>query len=116
MALLTIGGVAMPTPTEFTVNVMDLSKADRNANGSMVLERIATKQKLQCKWSYITDYDLSKVLTAIKSTSYYVTYIDPVTNSWTTRNMYCGDRASGYITYQNNTVAYKDFSVDFIEM
>ena len=37
MALLTIGGVAMPTPTEMTVNVMDLSKADRNANGTMLL-------------------------------------------------------------------------------
>ena len=116
MALLTIGGVAMPTPTELTVNVMDLSKADRNANGSMVLERIATKQKLQCKWAYITDYDLSKVLTAIKGTTYYVTYIDPITNSWTTKNMYCGDRSAGYISYQNNKVYYQAFSVDFIEI
>lgn len=106
----------MPTPTEMTVNVMDLSKADRNANGTMLLERIATKQKLQCKWSALYDIDLSKILSAISPTTYYVTYIDPVTNSSTTKNMYCGDRSAGYITYQNNRALYKDFSVDFIEI
>jgi hypothetical protein len=116
LALLNIGGVSMPTPTELTVSVQDLSKADRNANGTMVIERIATKLKLACKWSYISDYDLSKVLTAISPTTYYITFVDPVTNSWTTRNMYCGDRSAGYISFQNNTAMYKDFSVDFIEI
>lgn len=116
MALLNIGGVNMPTPTELTVSVQDISKADRNANGSMVLERIATKQKLACKWSCISDLDLSKILLAISPTTYNITYVDPVTNSWVTKNMYCGDRSAAYINFQNNTALYKDFSVDFIEI
>lgn len=106
----------MPTPTELTVSVMDLSKADRNANGTMVLERITTKQKLALKWSYITDAQLSTILRAISPTTYYVTYVDPITNSWTTKNMYCGDRSVGYIDFQNNTCRYKDFGFDLIEI
>jgi len=116
LALINIGGVAIPTPTDLTVSVMDLSKADRNANGTMVLERIATKQKLALKWSYITDSQLTAILNAISPTSYQVTYVNPVTNSWVTKNMYCGDRSVGYIDFQNNTVRYKDFGFDLIEI
>jgi len=115
LALITIGGVAIPTPSELTVSVMDLSKADRNANGTMVLERIATKQKLQCKWTYITDAALKTILNAISPTSYYITYMDPLTNSFATKNMYCGDRSVGYIDFQNGVVRYKDFGVYLIE-
>jgi len=116
LALITIGGVAMPTPSELTVSVNDISKADRNANGTMVLERITTKQKLQCKWTYITSSDLMTILNAISPTTYFITYVNPLTNSFVTKNMYCGDRAVGYIDFQNNVPRYKDFSVDFIEI
>jgi len=116
LALLSIGGVAMPTPTELTVSVNDISKADRNANGTMVLERITTKQKLQCKWTYISGYNLQIILSTISATTYNVTYINPITNASETRNMYCGDRSVGYIDFQNSVPRYKDFSVDFIEI
>lgn len=116
MALLNIGGVDMPAPTELTVSVQDISKADRNANGTMVLERIATKQKLQLKWSFISDTDLKTVLNAVSPTMYNVTYIDPVTNSYESKQMYCGDRSVGYIQFINNTVYYKDFAFDLIEI
>lgn len=116
LALLNIGGVDMPTPSEFTVSLQDISKADRNANGTMVLERIATKQKLQCKWSYLSSADLKTILGAISPVSYSVTYTDPTTNVLATKQMYCGDRSIGYIDFQNNTPRYKDFGFDLIEM
>jgi hypothetical protein len=117
LATLTISGVAMPTPSELTVAVQDISKADRNANGTMVLERIATKQKISCKWGFINDYNLSIILNAISGTTFLVTYVDPVKSTYVTKNMYCGDRQAGYIIVQESgAILYKDFTVDFIEI
>lgn len=116
MALLTIGGVAMPTPTELTSNVMDVSNAERNAAGNMVIERITTKRKLQVKYSFITAQDLSTILNAISPTQYSVTYLEPVSNSFVTSQFYCGDRSAAMIDFQNNLPRYKDFSFDLIEI
>ncbi len=116
MALLNIGGVDMPAPTELTVSVQDISKADRNANGTMVLERIATKQKLSIKWAYISDVDLKTVLNAISPTMYQVTYTNPLTNVTESRQMYCGDRTAGVLYISNGSTHYKDFAFDLIEI
>lgn len=116
MALLNIGGVDMPAPTELTISVNDISKADRNANGTMVLERIATKQKLQLKWSYISDVDLKTVLNAISPTMYQVTYTNPLTNTSQSKQMYCGDRTAGVMYVSSGVVHYKDFGFDLIEI
>ncbi len=117
MAIISINGVAIPSPTELTVAVQDISKADRNANGTMVLERIATKQKLTCKWGFINDYNLSQILQAISGVSYSVTYTNPLSYKVETKQMYCGDRQAGYIIKQDDgVILYKDFQVDFIEI
>jgi len=116
MALLTIGGTNMPTPTEMTLSYMDISKADRNASGRMVLERITTKRKLSITYSYISASNLSTVLNAISPTYYSVTFLDAKTNSFTTTDMYCGDRGMGMISYVDGIPLYKDFTFDLIEM
>ncbi len=115
MALLTIGGVAMPTPTEMEVGVMDLSKAERNAKGYLILERIATKVKVVVTYSFITAEDLETVLNAIKNTSYSVTFLDPRSNSFKTFTMYSGDRNCAMVDYINGVARYKDFTFDLIE-
>lgn len=116
MAILTIGGATMPSPTELTLSYMDLSKADRNANGRMIIERIATKRKLAITYAFITAADLSKVLNAISPTYYSVTFLDAKTNSMTTGSFYCGDRNLGMIMWNDGSPYYKDFAFDLIEL
>jgi hypothetical protein len=115
MAILTIGGVAMPTPTELGIGVMDISKAERNAKGYLILERVTTKQKLTISYSFITAEDLTTLLNAISPLSYSVTYLNPITNSFKTYQMYCGDRNVGMMDYVNGVARYKDFTFDLIE-
>ena len=45
--MIKINGVAMPAPSEYSVSIMDISKAERNAAGTMIIERIATKRKIE---------------------------------------------------------------------
>lgn len=115
MALLSIGGVAIPTPSELNLGVMDLSKAERNANGFMVIERIATKQKLELKYNFLMGPDLQSLLNKLSPTFYDVTYLDPTTNAFVTKSMYCGDRSVGMVDYINNVPRYSDLTFSLIE-
>jgi hypothetical protein len=116
MALVTIGGVAVPTPTEFQVGYQDISKAERNASGTMIIERIATKRKLFFTYAFITHTDASKLLKMLAPTTYTVTYYDPHDNQMKSGSFYCGDRQLGFIDYQNGIPRYKEFNFNLIEL
>ena len=105
----------MPTPTEFGVGVLDLSKAERNANGAMIIERITTKQKLTIAYAYISGNNLATVLNALEPVYYNVTYTNPVTNSLKTASFYCGDRNVGMIDFIGGVPRYKDLTFNLIE-
>lgn len=115
MAFITVNGVDLPTPTEFSCSLLDLSKAERNANGLMIIERIATKRKLVLTWAYVTESDAQTILNAVSPTFYNVTYEDPQSRALRTGSFYCGDRSLGMIDYQNGVARYKDLSFDLIE-
>ena len=51
MAILKINGIAIPDPSEFSVDIMDIDdETTRNAKGDLIRNRIATKRKLNCQW------------------------------------------------------------------
>jgi hypothetical protein len=115
MALVTINGVNVPTPSDFQVGIMDISKAERNANGLMIIERIATKKKLSLSYVYLTATDLKTILNAVAPVFYNVTYLDPVSNSNVTGSFYSGDRNMGMIDFLNGVPRYKDLKIELIE-
>lgn len=116
MALVTISGVAIPTPTALQVGIMDVSKAERNASGRMIIERIAVKRKLFFTYSYITQSDASSILKLVSPTYYTVTYLDPQDNITKSGQFYCGDRQLGFIDYSNGIARFKDFTFNLIEL
>jgi hypothetical protein len=116
MALITVDGVVLPTPTEFQVGYQDISKAERNANGRMIIERVATKRKLFLTYAYISESDASLILKAIAPTSYTVIYMDPQTKSMRSGAFYCGDRNLGMIDYINGNARFKELGFNLIEL
>jgi hypothetical protein len=116
VAIILVDGVAIPTPSEMSVGVMDLSKAERNANGLMLIERIATKQKLEFTWMYLTETQLRDLLSAISPVFFSVTYPDPTSAGTRTESFYVGDRNMGILDFNNEGVPrYKDVSFNFIQ-
>lgn len=115
MSLIKINGVEIPTPSTFNPSIMNLSNSERNANGMMIMEIIAQKQKLELSWKIISAEKLSSVLNLIDSTFFQVEYPNPKTNKTTTKTMYCGDRTVGVMSYIDGEIKYKDFKVNFIE-
>lgn len=115
MALVTANGVALPTPTDFQVTISDLTKNDRNAAGTMIIERIATKQKLSLSYAYLSASDLSTILNAISPVFYNVTYLDPMTNAYVTSSFCTSDRNMGMIDFVGGIPRYRDLKFDLTE-
>lgn len=115
MAFIIIRGTEILSPSEFQVSYNDISKAERNANGYMIIERISTKRKLFFTYSYIPADEAAFILQLIEPTFYDVSYLDPQDGVMKTGNFYCGDRQLGMIDYRNGVARYKDFTFNLIE-
>lgn len=115
MALIKIEGVDIPTPSEYSVGIQDISKAERNANGTMIIERIATKRKIELSWNYLSKEQLAQVLNAVSGVFFQVTYVDPQDNATRTGTFYAGDRKCGMIDFRDGVPRYKDVSFNLIE-
>ena len=115
MAIYSIGGVAMPSPQNFGVSLMDISKAQRNANGDMLLERITTKRKIAIGYEFLTGSQMQTILNAVSPVFFTVSYTDPLTNASRTGTFYCGDRSVDVLDFVGSTVRYKSCQFDLIE-
>jgi hypothetical protein len=115
MALIKIDGVEIPTPKEYLIGIQDISKAERNANGTMIIERIATKRKISVAWDYLDKDKLSQLLNAVSPVFFTVDYIDPQDNGSKSGTFYCGDRNCGMIDFKNGVPRYKDVKFDIVE-
>ena len=114
--MITVGGAAISTPSSFSVSVNDLSKAERNANGTMIIERIATKRKLELGWNYLSSADLATLFAAVSGVSFTVVYPDPQTGAARSGTFYSGDRSAGMIDYQGGVPRYKDVKFNMVEV
>lgn len=113
--MIKINSVTIPTPSDYTVGIMDISKAERNATGEMIIERIATKRKLDLSWKYISQDDLSDLLNKITAVFFTVEYPDPQTGVLKTGTFYVGDRSAAAIDYRSGVMRWKDIKFNFIE-
>lgn len=114
--MITINGVEVPIPNEFTAAQMDIVDAERNSKGTMFIEEIAQKWKLTIKWNYLNQQEMSKILGAMKPIKFKVTFPDPETGNDTTAEFYKGDRVIPMEGYRNGKKTWKDFSINFIEV
>ncbi len=113
--MIKINGTPLPTPSDYNVSIMDISKASRNAAGTMVIDRVATKRKIELAWKHLSRTELSTVLKLVSSVFFTVEYIDPEENDWKTGTFYCGDRTIGALDYRNGNIRWKDIKFNLIE-
>lgn len=113
--MIKINGVELPTPSDYIVSIMDISKAERNAAGTMIIDRIATKRKIELNWKYLSKEDVGDVLQRISDVFFLVDYIDPQVGDWRNGTFYSGDRSIGALDYFNSNIRYKDIKFNLIE-
>ena len=117
MAILKINGVAIPDPSEFSVDIMDIddSTTTRNAKGDLIRNRIATKRKLNCRWPPCGNAEMSVILKAVKDVFFTVEYPDPMEGTRLTKTFYVGDRQMPVYSVIDGVVQWEGLSMNFIE-
>lgn len=114
--MFTLNTVTIPSPSSYSVNILDISKADRNANGEMILEIIATKRKLELSYNYLSNTDLSSLLSKFTGNTFFtMVYPDTVTGAAKSGVFYVSDRKSEAIDYQSGVPRWKGISFSLIE-
>lgn len=96
-ALVTIAGVALPEPSEYSGNTSTIVDSGRNVQGvvigSVVRHDVA---KVELKWRYLTAQQWASVLSLFTANFYNeVTFFNQATADYTTRQMYVSDRSAG---------------------
>lgn len=116
MTIISIGGVSLPAPSDFQVNIQDIDKADRNARGVLIKERIRSGvRKIELGWKLLTADEMALILNAVSPSFFSVTYPDPQTNGNRTGTFYSGDRPAPMYDYRNGVPRYKDVKFNLIE-
>lgn len=113
--MLKINNVLMPTPKKYEVGVMDLSHAERLANGDLVLEIVTTKVKIELEWTVLEPEQLSTLLLAVKPTFFEVEYYDAENNSMATGTFYKGDRRLPIVLVKNGVPIWDGTAFNLIE-
>jgi hypothetical protein len=96
-AMIKINTVDMPTPSKLYVVLLNVqSPDDRNAAGTTIIDRIATKRRLECEWAYLSPTDMATLLAAVSATVFFtVNYYDPYDNALKDITCHVGERAVG---------------------
>lgn len=113
--MLEINNSPIPTPDGFKVGIMDISDAERNAKGDMLIDRIATKRKLELSWKFLDSNELSKLLQLVNNVFFFVKYPDPMTGNLETKTFYVGDRTVPMCMFKEGKVLWTDIGFNFIE-
>lgn len=96
-ALVTVAGVELPEPSEYSASTSTLVDSARNVSGYVIGSVIRSDvAKVELKWRYLTARQWANVLSLFNRSFYNsVEFFDQTTADYTTRQMYVGDRSAG---------------------
>lgn len=113
--MLIINGVVVPTPKSMSISINDIdAETGRNANGTIVRDRVAVKRKIECEWGMLTQDEMQKLLNAVTPVFFSVKFIDPQIGE-TTKTMYVGDRTAPVYNFNSKFKLWSSLKMNFIE-
>lgn len=115
--MLKVNGVDIATPKTYQPSLNDIDgETNRNANGDLIRDRIATKRKLEMEWAPLTQDESSTLLKAVDDVFFEVTFPDPK-DGIITKTMYVGDRSTPSYLYdeESKEMRWKGLKMNFIE-
>lgn len=120
-ALVSIGGFDFPEPSTYNATTSTIVDSGRNVQGKVVGAVVRHDvAKIELSWKYLTAYQWAQILSLFTSSFYNdVTFLNQVTNDYTTRTMYVGDRNAGMWRRNPQTgevMGYTGASISLIEV
>lgn len=115
--MLKINGVDIATPKTYQPTISDEDgETNRNANGYLIRDRIATKRKLEMEWGPLSQDEISTLLNAVSDVFFDITFPDPK-DGIITKTMYVGDRSAPAYVFdeEKKEIKWKGLKMNFIE-
>ena len=103
MAMITIDGVDLPSPSVFKIPRSDLDSSDTGRNELGVLQRDRIRQgiyKIELEWKGINSSELHLIESAIEPAELNVTF--PTPTGMQIKKMYAGDRNVEMVSYNDD--------------
>lgn len=96
-ALVSIGGFDFPEPSTYNATTSTIVDSARNVQGRVVGAVVRHDvAKIELTWRYLTAQQWAQILSLFTNSFYNeVRFLNQVTNQYTTRTMYVGDRNAG---------------------
>ena len=115
-----IDGAIIPTPSEYTFDVEDLSseQTGRTLDGVMHKDVVDVKDTYTCTWKKLSWQDAAKLLKAIDGKSKFTfTHADPrVPDKFITGTFYVGKRSVVAMNLRDDKHTWKDIKMTFIRI
>lgn len=116
MALVTINGYSLPTPSTYVGNTATIVDSARNVSGYVVGTVIRNDvAKVSMTWNFIKPDEWAAILRLFEPAyggSFYqnVTFLNQTANTYATRLMYVGDRTSSgiFLLYNERNAPSQD--------
>lgn len=105
-----------PASCTFEIETFDGENAGRTLDGTMTRDVIATKISIQLEWNSISVNEMSRLLTALDTPFFPVTYFNPQKGKFVTDTFYCGNRTVPVYSFVDGKIKYDSgFSVNLIQ-
>ena len=115
--ILKADGITLPNPDLYTLDFEEISKAERNAAGTMVKDVIAYKYKLNLTWAMLTQVELAKLMNIKRKNSFMLEFLSMDTGEKITGHFYAGTPQATSVDFSKGKVEYwRDIKMNFIEM
>ncbi len=115
-----INGQPIPTPTEYSFDVEDLSSQNtgRTLDGIMHKDVVAVKDSYNCTWKKLSWKDAAELLNAIDGKEQFTfTHADPrVPDKFITGTFYVGKRSAVAMNLKNSSNTWHDIKLTFIRI
>lgn len=114
--MVTLNGVAVKSPRKMAVAIMDIgSSGERNAAGATLIDRVATKRKIDLEWGPLTNAQASAILTAVTAVFFDLTYPDPQTGANRTIVCHVGERSAPMVRNYGGLALWEGLKMTLME-
>ena len=118
MAMITVDGVDVKTPSSFTWGLQDISASESGRTDDTIMHknRVGQKRKISLQWNGTDRETTAKILQAFNPEYISVTYPDAMSGVDETRRFYVGDRTAPYKCWWAGNHRMESVSFDIIEV
>ena len=108
---------AVPSPSALEVSVFDVNgTVERNARGDTVIDRVATKRRLDLEWAHLSGGDMAALLAAVGEEGFFeAAYPDPETGKTRTMTCYAEERSAAVLRVENSAPVWHGLKMRWVE-